>query len=137
MRCIRLLALFGFLAIGPAASQPFTTNAAPATTAVLALPTSTQARTVIVTHLGSTYIYVTAWHIVPASGAVVTWSYGTGTNCGTGTKIIDGPDTYGTTIVPDNYGNGTGAQLIIPQNNDLCLTITTGAIAGSLAYGQF
>ncbi len=121
----------------PAAAQPFTPNAVPATTATLALPTSTQVRTKLIPGIAGKYTYITAWHIVAASGAVVTWSFGTGTNCATGNTILDGPDTYGTTIVPDTYGTGAGALLVAPQGVDVCLTITTGAIAGSVAFGQF
>lgn len=80
---------------------------------------------------------MTGFHIVPKSGAVLTWSAGTGTNCGTNAVVLDGPNTYGTVLQPDNYGTGAGAVMVAPQGNDLCLTVGTAAIAGSVAYGQF
>ena len=109
----------------------------PTTQATAALPTSTQARTKLIAGIAGKSTYITSWHIVPASGAVVTWSSGTGTNCGTGPTILDGPDTYGTTPQPDGYGVGAGAILVAPQGADVCLTVGTAVIAGSVGYGQF
>jgi hypothetical protein len=83
------------------------------------------------------YTAVTGFHIVPKSGAIVTWSAGTGTNCGTNTLVLDGPVTYGTNLQPDNYGVGEGAVMLAPQGFDVCLTITTAAVGGSVAFGQF
>lgn len=121
----------------PALAQQAFLGPVPTVQATLALPTSTQSRTKFISGVASKYTYITNWHIIPTSGAVVTWSYGTGTNCGTGTTTLDGPDTYGTTIVPDNYGVGEGAILVAPEGVDICLTISTAAIAGSVGYGQY
>lgn len=131
------LALILFLGLAPAQAQQAFMGPVPVTQASIALPTTTQARTVLITHIAGKFTYITSWHIVPASGAVVTWSYGTGTNCGTNTVVLDGPDAYGTTLQSDNYGVGEGALLVVPQGSDVCLTIGTAAISGSVTYGQF
>ena len=136
MRRIRWLVLALALS-SPAAAQPFTGGPIPSATATAALPTSTQSRTTLIKGVAGQYIYVIGWHIIPASGAVVTWSTGTGTNCGTSNVILDGPNTYGTTIAPDNWGGNVGAVMIVPKGQDLCLTIATAAISGSIVTGQF
>jgi hypothetical protein len=123
------------LLAGPALAQ--FVALVPATSTTAALPTSTQAITKLISGVSGKYTAITGWHIVPASGAVVTWSAGTGTNCGTNTLVLDGPVTYGTTIVADDHGTGAGAVLVAPIGADVCLTVGTGAIAGSVAYGQF
>ncbi len=121
----------------PAYAQPFTPGVAPITTGTLALPTATQARTTLIAGIANKYIYLTAQHMIPGSGAVITWSTGTGTNCGTGNKVLDGPNTYGTASTPDNMGSGSGTFMVVPIGQDLCLTITTATISGSVAFGQF
>jgi hypothetical protein len=125
------------LLVGPAAAQPFTPSTAPTTSATLALPTSTQVRTTFVSGITGKYIYITGWHIIPVSGTVLTWSAGTGTNCGTGTLILDGPDTYAGNGLIDNLGSGVGALLVVPSGNDLCLTVATQKLSGAVAWGQY
>lgn len=109
----------------------------PVTTATIALPTATQARTKLIAGISGKSTYITGFHISPVATAVITWSAGTGTNCGTNTTVLDGPDTYPSGTLADSYGVGQGAVLVAPQGYDVCLTITTAAIAGSVAYGQF
>lgn len=136
MRKLALALILLLGAVSAQAQQAFL-GPVPVAQASLALPTTTQARTVLITHVAGKFTYITSWHIIPASGAVVTWSYGTGTNCGTNPVILDGPVTYGTVLQPDNYGSAKGALLIAPQGTDICLTVSTAAIAGSVTYGQF
>lgn len=78
-------------------------------------------------------IVVTAINQVPVATSVVTYSYGTGTNCASGTTALTGALTFaaGQTI---NMGDGTGPVMIVPQNNDLCVTIATAAAPGALVY---
>jgi hypothetical protein len=137
MRKLRIaLATAVALIAAPAAAQFM--GPVPVTTASIALPTSTQARTTLITGVAGLRTYVVGFHIVPASGAVVTWSAGTtGTNCSSGTVVLDGPVTYGTSGVPDNRGVGAGAVLVAGLGLDVCITISTAAIAGSASYGQF
>jgi hypothetical protein len=89
----------------PAWAQPVLI---PATTATVALPTSTQATTKLLSGALSKSTIITALHIIPASGAIVTWSAGTGTNCGTNNVVLDGPATYGSGVA-DNRGSDRAA----------------------------
>jgi hypothetical protein len=78
-------------------------------------------------------IVVTALMQAPVATSVVTYTYGTGTNCGTGTGSLTGAMTFaaGQEV---NIGNGVGPVMIVPPGNDLCITIATAAAPGSLVY---
>jgi hypothetical protein len=82
MKPNRLLALFA-LVPATALAQPL--GPIPATTNSLPLPSTTQTQTRFVAGVLGKSIYVTALIIVPVGGAVVAWTAGTGSNCGTGT----------------------------------------------------
>ena len=135
---MKRIAIAVALALLPAAAGAQFSGLVPVTTATVPLPTSTQARTTLISGVAGQRIYVVGLHLVPASGAVVTWSAGTaGTTCGSGTVVLDGPVTYGTSGVPDHYGVGEGALLVAGPGLDVCLTVSTAAVGGSLAYAQF
>jgi hypothetical protein len=123
-----LLATPAWTQVGPMAPEPMTT-------ASLALPTSTQARTKFLS-AGTGTTYITSLHLVPLSGATVTWSAGTGSNRATNNVILSGPVTYGSNEVVA-WGTGAGALLVAPQSYDVCLTISGAAVGGSVSYGQF
>lgn len=78
-------------------------------------------------------IVVTTLSQAPVATSVVTYTYGTGTNCGTGTGNLTGAMTFaaGQEI---NLGNGVGPVMIVPPGNDLCVTIATAAAPGHLIY---
>ncbi len=81
-------------------------------------------------------IYLTNITIHPAATAVVTITYGTGTNCGTGTTNFYGPATFqaGESVYD---GDGNGALFVVPPGNDVCVTIATATAPGWIAYAQF
>jgi hypothetical protein len=81
-------------------------------------------------------IYVTAVALVPAATSLVTFTAGTGTNCGTGTTNLTGALTFaaGQTL---NFGNGNGAVWVLPVGADLCMNVATAAAPGSVAYSKF
>jgi hypothetical protein len=81
-------------------------------------------------------IYITNISLHPAATSVVTLSYGTGTNCGTGTTAFYGPATFqaGESIYD---GTGNGAIFVVPQSNAVCITIATAVAPGWLSYAQF
>lgn len=78
-------------------------------------------------------IVVTTLSQSPVATSVVTYTYGTGTNCGTGTASLTGAMTFaaGQEV---NLGNGVGPVIIVPPGNDLCVTIATAAAPGHLIY---
>ena len=78
-------------------------------------------------------IVVTTLSQAPVATSVVTYTYGTGTNCGTGTGSLTGAMTFaaGQEV---NLGNGVGPVMIVPPGNDLCVTIATAAAPGHLIY---
>lgn len=108
----------------------------PATTAQISIAGTVAASTKIISGITGKQIYVTALMQVPVATAVVTYTTGTGTNCGTSTASVTGAMTFAAGQVL-NMGNGYGAFMVLPSGNDLCITIATAAAPGSLAYSQF
>ena len=127
-----LLLLLGLVTAAPAQQSVVV----PATTAQIAIAGTVAASTRIVTGISGKSIYVTALALVPVATSVVTFTTGTGTNCGTGTANVTGAMTFaaGQAIA---HGSGNGAIFVIPQGNDLCITIGTAAAPGVLAYSIF
>ena len=91
------------------------------------------AATRIVTAPTGKQIVVTSLQQIPVATSVVTYTYGTGTNCGTGTTSLTGAMTFAAGQIL-NMGSGNGPILILPPGNDLCVTIATAAAPGSLVY---
>lgn len=87
----------------------------------------------IVTAPTGKQIVVTALMLTPVATGVVTFTYGTGTNCGTGTGSLTGALTFAAGQIV-SMGSGTGPVMIVPTDNDLCITIATAAAPGSLVY---
>lgn len=108
----------------------------PATQAQIAIVGTVAASTRIITGIASKRIYVTALLMIPVATGVVTFTTGTGTNCGTSTASITGAMTFSAGQII-NHGDGTGAIFVLPAGFDLCVTIATAAAPGSLAYAQF
>jgi hypothetical protein len=109
----------------------------PATTNQIAITGTVAASTRIVTGIAGKRIYVTGLLLVPTVAAsVVTFTTGTGTNCGTSTANVTGALTFPTTEVLA-WGTGNGALLVLPAGFDLCITIVAQAAPGALAYAIF
>jgi hypothetical protein len=109
----------------------------PATTNQIAIAGTVAASTRIVTGIAGKRIYVTAVALVPTvAAAVVTFTTGTGTNCGTSTASVTGAMTFATTT-PFILGVGNGAVFVLPAGFDLCITIAAQAAPGALAYAIF
>jgi hypothetical protein len=82
-------------------------------------------------------IYVTEFNVVAGGTGNITFEYGTGSNCGTGTTALTG--AYNLTaqngLAP---GGGTSTILKVPAGNALCaLTSANVQMSGSVAYQQF
>lgn len=108
----------------------------PATTNQISIAGTVATATKIITGISGKSIYVTGVALIPVATSVVTFTTGTGTNCGTGTASVTGAMTFaaGQTLT---YGIGNGAVFVLPQGNDLCITIATAVAPGSLAYSIF
>jgi len=124
----------GTATIGNTGTDPSSGKATP-TFAFLALPQTTTTQMIALS--GTKVTYVTSLHFM-ASGAVnVTLKYGTGTNCGTGTTTLDGPFPLAAQAGMA-IGSGTGAILIVPAGQELCVT-TDANMSGTVGatYQQF
>lgn len=108
----------------------------PATTNQISIAGTVAARTSIISGVSGKSIYVTAVSLIALDTSVVTFSYGTGTNCGTGTTALTGAMTFEIGKVL-SVGSGYGAVMVVPAGNDLCITIATAAAPGFLAYSLF
>jgi hypothetical protein len=108
----------------------------PATTTTIALPTTTGTK-VIVSGVANLHTYVTALALVPLSGAQVWFTEANaGTSCATSPATLLGPVTMvGGDVI--HWGSGFGAVLALSSGSDLCLTVSTATVGGSLAYGQY
>ena len=93
---------------------------------------------VIVTHLNQSQIYVSHYMLIGNGTGSYSWEYGTGSNCGTGTTVIDGPVNLAAQAGAAP-GDGMGVILQpVPAGNDLCLVTTSSAnVGGHIAYSQF
>lgn len=135
MKNLLRLALILLLGLSPALAQQ--SVFVPATTNQIAIVGTVAASTRIVTGIAGKRIYVTALLLVPTVAAsVVTFTTGTGTNCGTSTASVTGALTFPTTEVLA-WGTGNGALLVLPTGFDLCITIAAQAAPGALAYSIF
>lgn len=113
-----------------------------AETAMNATPTipiniSSATTTQIVPLSGSTSIYVTSLDFISGGIDNVTFEYGTGSNCATGTTTLTGAYPL-TAQAGEARGNGGGTILFVPSGNALCiLTSANVQLSGSLTYKQF
>lgn len=128
------LALLALLVAGAAFAQQ--SVFVPATTAQISIAGTVATATRIVTGISGKRIYVTGVSLIPVATSVVTFTYGTGTNCGTGTANVTGAMTFGAGQTL-NLGTGNGALWALPAGNDLCITVATAVAPGSLSYALF
>lgn len=129
------LALVALL-LGLTPAQPQQSVFVPATTNSISITGTVAAATRIITGQAGKSIYITGINLIPVATSVVTFTYGTGTNCGTGTANLTGAMTFaaGQTLTT---GSGNGTFLVVPAGNDVCITIATAAAPGSLSYAIF
>jgi hypothetical protein len=102
-----------------------------------AISVSTATTTQLVALSSGKKIYVTSLDVIAAGTGNITFEYGTGTACATGTTVLTG--AYNLTAQTGlAKGNGLGPILVIPASNALCaLTSAAVQMSGSLAYTQF
>lgn len=83
-------------------------------------------------------IYVCGWSMsVSGTSPTFQFSYGTGTNCGTGNTVLTGAELMTSGAVNTSLPF-EGTQLVVPAGNALCLTLggTTPSALGYLVYRQ-
>jgi len=109
----------------------------PAADSSAAINVSTATTTQIVALASSKKIYVSAFDVIAGGTGNITFVYGTGSNCGTGTTSLTG--AYNLTAQAGiSKGNGLGAVLVVPASNALCVTTSAAVqMSGSVAYSQF
>lgn len=115
------------------------TNAAvtPLNNTSVAINVSTATTTQLVALSGTTLIYVTSYDVIAGGTGNITFVYGTGASCGTGTTSLTGayPLTAQAGIAK---GSGIGTILRVPAGNALCVTTSAAVqMSGSVSYQQF
>jgi len=102
-----------------------------------AINVSTATTTQIVALSSSKKIYVTSLDVISGGTGNITFVYGTGANCGTGTTSLTGAYNL-TAQVGIAKGSGLGPVLVVPASNALCVTTSAAVqMSGSVAYTQF
>lgn len=109
----------------------------PAADASAAINVSTATTTQLVALSSGKKIYVSAIDVIAAGTGNITFVYGTGSNCGTGTTSLTG--AYNLTAQAGiSKGNGLGAVLVVPASNALCVTTSAAVqMSGAVAYAQY
>jgi hypothetical protein len=105
--------------------------------ATAAINVSTATTTQLVALSSGQVIHVTAASVIAGGTGNITFVYGTGTNCGTGTTSLTGAypliANAGLSI-----GSGLGPVLVVPAGNALCVTTSAAVqMSGHVAYTQF
>lgn len=106
-----------------------------ATTAAINVSTATTTQLVALS--GTTKIYVTGLAVIAGGTGNITFVYGTGSSCGTGTTSLSGAiplvANAGLTL-----GSGLGAVLMVPAGQALCVTTSAAVqMSGFVTYAQF
>lgn len=112
-------------------------GATPLNNSSVAINVSTATTTQLVALSGSLVIYVTSFDVIAGGTGNITFVYGTGSSCGTGTTSLTGayPLTAQAGIAK---GSGIGTVLKVPAGNALCvLTSASVQMSGSVSYQQF
>ena len=105
--------------------------------ASVAINISTAVTTQLVALSAGKVIHVTEWNAMAGGTTNLTFEYGTGTLCATGTTVLTGayPLTAQQGAAP---GGGLGPILVVPAGNALCVVNSAAVqVSGSLAYSQF
>jgi len=102
-----------------------------------AISVSTATTTQLVALSTGKKIYVTAFDVIAGGTGNITFVYGTGSACGTGTTSLTG--AYNLTAQAGiSKGNGLGPVLVVPASNALCVTTSASVqMSGSVAYTRF
>lgn len=88
----------------------------------------------IVTGAATQQIRITAFLLTqPTSGTGISFTSGTGTNCGTGAAVLTG--VFDVTVkTPYSAGNGSSAIIQAPVGTDVCVTAAGAGANGFISY---
>ena len=135
---MKRLVLLLFLLAGPAFAQPVSPNGPVVCDSTANYSASVQQLTQFVALNASARIYICSYTFnTGATASSVGLSYGTGSNCATGTTALVSPlvmPVNTTVSSPPLYG-----ALSVPAGNALCINVATGTtppIVGSVQYFQ-
>ena len=97
---------------------------------------SSSGNTQIIALSGSTVIRLCHVDLTMASGLNWNFTYGTGSNCGTGTTALSGVHQN---VTGDAQDYGPNSPLIAPAGNAVCLNLSAGSIltTGTVIYAQY
>lgn len=98
---------------------------------------NTATTTQLVALSGTKKIYVTSIGLIAGGTGNVTFVYGTGSACGTGTTALTGAYPL---VAQANLtmGSGLGAVLVTPAGQALCVTTSAAVqMSGSVSYAQY
>lgn len=126
-------------------TTPGTTNAVAAlvntagvavqATASVPVNISTATTTQLVALSSGKAIYVTSLPVIAGGTGNITYEYGTGTACATGTTALTGPLNL---TAQSGIGPSSSVQLVVPASNALCvLTSAAVQMSGWVSYAQF
>lgn len=98
---------------------------------------STATTTKVITANSARATFLTSWDVMNGGTGNLTWVYGSGTNCGTGTTAMTGPYPL-IAQAGISKGVGVGPVLFAPKAKDVCI-ITDANVqhSGSFSYVQF
>lgn len=104
--------------------------------ATVALNVSTATTTQLVALSGTTTTYVTHFDVIAGGTGNITFVYGTGSNCATGTTSLSG--AYNLTAQAGiSAGGGLGAVIVVPAGKALCVTTSAAVqMSGLVTYVQ-
>lgn len=119
------------------ASNMYLAATTPLDNSSVAINVSTATTTQLVALSGVTLIRVTSFDVIAGGTGNITFVYGTGINCGTGTTSLTGPYNL-TAQAGISKGSGIGTILKVPSGNALCVTTSAAVqMSGSVSYQQF
>jgi len=115
-------------------NDPCQSPGATKSSAIVAITTATTTQLVALS--GTKSVYVCGFNATVAAAQTLTFEYGTGSSCGTGTTALTGAFAPATGT-PLNIGGGEATAITAPSGNALCVvSTTTGSTQGVLTYVQ-
>jgi hypothetical protein len=97
---------------------------------------STAATIQVIAAIPGQSLYLTSWDAIAGGTTNLTWEFGTGSNCATGTTVLTG--AYPLTAQQGlAKGGGVGAVFVVPPGNALCAVNSAAVqVSGSISYAQ-